>query len=113
LANALAQVNGQWRLVNIRSGWTGKISKPSEKVNLIVDDQAIGMVYERDKQSWRFHLDITKNRHSVGMRFTIDQQQGETSFYFPTDGYFRVCEKQLIMGNTDVDGVDLIFERIK
>jgi hypothetical protein len=102
---------GSWLLTGIKSGWTGETSPPTQKVMLVIDNQQQGIIYENEKDVLRFQYTLDEN-YSGLLRYSIIQQTGtSTIFYPPVRGNFRVSTKQLIIGDTGVDGNDYIFER--
>lgn len=101
---------GSWLLTGITSGWTGETSPPTQKVTLVIDKQQ-AIIYENEKDVLRFQYTLDEN-YSGLMRYSITQQTGtSTIFYPPVQGNFRVSNKQLIIGDTGVDGNDYIFNR--
>ena len=103
---------GRWHLTGIKSGWTGTISLPVQQVNLSIDQQQQGIIYESGTAVIQFHYVLEDNTPGT-LRYSINQQTGtSTNFYPPSRGNFRVSSKQLIIGDTGVDGNDYIFEKI-
>ena len=110
-ATADKKAVGQWHLVGITSGWTGKTSPPSEKVELAIDQQQQGIIYENGKQVLTYQYTLEESNSGI-VRYSIIQKTGNsTIFYPPAKGNFRVSTKQLIIGDTGIDGNDYIFER--
>lgn len=123
LSDAINLSVGRWHLVKIKSGWTGKISDAPESIEIAITRQGKLSVRDVNNGPWSYQLILIKNPHSSEIRYIITEALDLNSklqppplrglsFYFSEDGYFIVCKNQLIMGNTDVDGPDLIFEPV-
>lgn len=102
---------GRWHLSGIKSGWTNIMSTPAKKVVLVIDEQRQSIVFEDGKETVRFQYILTETNPGI-LRYSIHQQSGtSTLFYPPTHGNFRVSSKQLIIGDTGVDGNDYFFAK--
>ena len=87
------------------------MSTPAKKVVLVIDEQRQSIVFEDGKETVRFQYILTETNPGI-LRYSIHQQSGtSTLFYPPTHGNFRVSSKQLIIGDTGVDGNDYFFAK--
>jgi hypothetical protein len=107
VASAKAGAVGRWRLVWIAPG-EGIRSKPKAKIELVINNQLEGTLYQNNKEVLRcqFHL-------NYGVSYTIVNQSVASEYMPYKEGGFRVCDKELIVGNAYRDGADYIYDRVK
>jgi hypothetical protein len=110
-ASAKAGAVGRWRLVWIVPG-EGIRSKPKDKIELVINNQLEGTLYQKNKEVLRcqFHLQQIQN---YAVRYTIVNQSVASQYMPYKEGVFRVCDKELIVGNAYRDGADYIYDRVK
>jgi hypothetical protein len=101
---------GRWHLVSIKSGWTGVISSPAEKIDMVIDENQQATVYKDDTEVARFQYTLEQTA-SETLRFMITKQSGTSPISLFSGSYFSVSSKQLILDDTFVDGPAYTFER--
>ena len=104
-----AKAVGQWQLVTITSGWTGKNSPPVQSIELVIDNQLQAIYYEEGKEVLRYKYLLRET--PSGIRYSVTQQTGKATISMQSEGNFRVNNQQLTIGDTGVDGNDYTFER--
>jgi hypothetical protein len=100
---------GRWRLVWIAPAW-GKHSRPNGKIEFVIDNQLGAVLYQNNKEVSRYQFKLQKMGNAVG--YTIINQTIASQYVPSTKGIFRACDKELIVGDSYIDGVDQIYDRI-
>ena len=104
---------GRWSLRIIESGWASP-KKPERVVELVLDRQGKGVIYE-DGQSVAT-VELFLRRVWAMVRFDV-KQQGQSIIRLDVSqrsgGILRVCDERLFIGNGYADGTLYAFRRLQ
>lgn len=114
IVHAYAKAVGTWSFVNVKTtGWTVGTLKIPYKTKLMIDDNRIVTVLEKDKKIASFRLKLFKYSNSNIIRFELLDKTGVIKFYLPEEGVFFVCEDVSTFGDSEVDGVDYTISKVR
>jgi hypothetical protein len=109
-ASAKARAVGRWRLIWLAPG-AGTHTKPNDKIELVINNQLEGTLYQNSREVSRYQFQLQQVQNVV--RYTIVNQLVSSEYVPYKEGIFRVCDKELIVGDSYRDGVDHIYDRVK
>lgn len=101
---------GTWNLLTIKSGWSSEIHKPTKLTELTIDTNQQAIIREDDSEVVRFKLNLIKNY--TWLVYRADNVSNSNTALIPMSGRFRVCNSNLILDATDVDGPLFTYERL-
>ena len=108
-ASAKARAVGRWRLIWLAPG-LGTHRKPDDKIELVINNHLEGTLYQNSKEVLRYQFQLQQGQNV--MRYTIVNQLVSSQYVPYKEGTFRVCDTELIVGSSDRDGVDHIYDRV-
>lgn len=109
-ASAKAGAVGRWRLIWLAPG-EGTYTKPKDKIELVINNQLEGTLYQNNKEISRYQFQLQQIQN-YSVRYTIVNQSVASPYVPEEEGIFRVCDKELIVGNSYRDGIDHIYDRV-
>lgn len=103
VTTASEQMVGNWKLVSIRSGWTGKTTEADQKLKLTVNDQQQAILYSDDRREVaRFDISLSEVNGNL-IRYDLINAPNYI-YLFSKSGVLRVSSKELIFDSTASDG---------
>lgn len=111
LADATKQLVGTWKLVSIKSGWTGEIRKPETPLSITVDSQLKVKIVEDGKEVDQIQLNLSDS--GWGISYKVVNRLSSTKGIHINQGAFSICVERLVLDNTAVDGPAYTFEKQK
>lgn len=107
--SAKSGATGRWRLSWLAPG-EGTHTKPSDKIELVINGQLEGTLYQNDREVSRYQFQLQQQQNTV--LYTIVNQSTNSQYIPYKEGIFRVCDNELIVGDSYRDGIDHIYDRI-
>lgn len=111
-STAYKKAIGHWQLMSITSGWTGQVSSPATKIEMVINPQSEGIIYENGKEVLRYTYTLEGSPILI-FHYNVTGQNGVSPIGFSSGAVFQVSHKELIISNAHTDGGTYRFERKK
>jgi hypothetical protein len=105
------KIIGNWRLETIQSGWSGNVTKPDSNTALKSSDGQAFNIYVGAVKKDSFNLDITKGGNS--MQYVNKDTSRLPDIIQINQGVISVCQNELIIDNTELDGPKYFFRKVE